>query len=471
MNEEQCEICIVGGGIGGMTLTSLFKNEKVILVEKEPTLGGCHRVTRNRGYFTDHSPRVYSTNYLNTIALLSDIGIDWNDYFTKYDFQFLSIGFNEILSEMTAYDISMFVIEFIRFSFNQSPIISIGDWMNQRGISERTQNVVDRLCRMTDGSDKTRYLLTSFLSIFNQNFFYSFQQPTLPMDKGLMAAWENKLNNNPNLKILKNEEVLSILPGIVLTDKRTIKAKKIIFAMPPQYVVEILKRSQWNPFSNWKIRDFSVPTNDIFDFAEKTKYIKYTSVTFHFKNKQDVSTVWGLAKDSKWGIVFIRLSDYMKDIEPGTKDVFTIAVTKHDTPGLNGKRADECYDSEIKEEVWREMNEIFHFPEKPEKILIYHGDDTAFVKTVEGFGEWQGTDDVYMVSTHVGNSHYVFTSMESAVSNAIWLYNKLTGANKPIYKLWTVDIFVVLLILLTLALVILFCSRACHGYIPTGFTK
>jgi hypothetical protein len=373
---------------------------------------------------------------------------------------------------MTAYDISMFVIEFIRFSFGLSPIEPIGDWMNKRGISERTKNVVDRLCRMTDGSDSSRYLLTSFLSIFNQNFFYSFQQPILPMDKGLIAAWEGRLQSNPNLKILKGEEVLSILPGIVLTDKRIIKAKKIIFAMPPQYVVEIIKRSGgYNPFSNWKIRDFTVPTNDIFDFAEKTKYIKYTSITFHFKNRMDLTTPWGLAKDSKWGIVFIRLSDYMKDIEPGTKDVFTIAITKHDTPGLNGKRADECTDSEIKQETWDEMNEIFHFPEKPEKILIYHGDDKAFVQTVEGFGEWEGTDDVFMISTHAGHSPYVFTSMESAVSNAIWLYNKLTGANRPIKTLWSVDVFVVLLVLITLALVILFCSRACHGYIPTGFTK
>lgn len=424
---------IVGGGPGGMTLATLLPG-KNILIEKETTLGGCHRVTRVDGYFTEHGPRIYGTSYINTIAILKTIGIEWDDYFTDYNFSFLSIGSQEIVSQLKWNEIASLVIEFINFSFGgTNKTISVGEWI--KDFSEETKNLIDRICRMTDGADSSRYLLTSFLEIFNQNFFYKFQQPKNAMDKGLIRDWESKLN----CEIIKNEKVISLKPYSVITSShREIKGKKIIFAMPPQYTADLLM--DYNPFNY-----------DLGEYAKETKYSNYISLTFHFKNKQNVDLVWGLAKDSLWGLVFIRLSDYMKN----EGELFTIAVTKIDAVGLSGKIASECSELEIKKEVFDQMNKIFRFKDQPIKI-IYKGNDQAFVITKAGYNDMQGRDGFYTCSTHLGKSHYAFTSFESAVTNAIWLVNQLYNKNIQILKLWTVDYLVVQSIFIILIFAILF---------------
>ena len=77
---------IVGGGPTGMTLAWLLedKTRKILLIEDEETLGGCHRVHRINGYFSEHGPRVYSNSYLMLIELLKDMDIDFDDYFVEY---------------------------------------------------------------------------------------------------------------------------------------------------------------------------------------------------------------------------------------------------------------------------------------------------------------------------------------------------------------------------------------------------
>lgn len=428
---------IVGGGPGGMTLAT-FLPGKNILIEKKSELGGCHSVIRENGYFTEHGPRIYGTSYINTIELLRKIGINWDDYFTDYDFSFMSIGLGEIISNLYFDEFIKLVIEFIKFSFNESdPTISVGEW--SKDFSPTTRDFMDRLCRMTDGADSSRYLLSTFLELFNQNFFYKFQQPKKAMDRGLIKDWESKLT----CKILKGEKVIGLKPFTVITaNYGEIKGKKIIFAMPPQYTADLIMN--YNPFRY-----------DIREFAEETKYLEYICVTFHFKRHQKIDKVWGLAKDSLWGLVFIRLSDYMKE----ENDFFSIAVTKTNVKGLEGKTAQECNDLEIKKEVFNQMNKIFRFREDPIKI-IYKGDDQAFVSTKIGYNDMQGRDGFYTCSTHLGKSPYAFTSFESAVINAIWLMNTYLNPEKPIpiLKLWTVDIFVIitifLLFFLTYAMII-----------------
>ena len=76
---------IVGGGPSGMTLAWIFgsKNKKVLLIEKEAVLGGCHRVHRVDGYFSEHGPRIYSNSYVMFIKLLQNMNIDFFHIFSK----------------------------------------------------------------------------------------------------------------------------------------------------------------------------------------------------------------------------------------------------------------------------------------------------------------------------------------------------------------------------------------------------
>jgi hypothetical protein len=429
--------CIIGCGPCGLTLASLLPGNN-ILIEKDKNIGGCHRVSLQEGLFSEHGPRIYGTTYINSQDVLAQMGITWDEHFVPYDFQFLSIGLDTVSTSLSLSEMSKLTLEFLKFCFIDPPVISIGEWMTANNFSLQAQDTIDRICRMTDGADKTRYLLSSFLELFNQNFFYHFQQPNAPMSV-LFERWGKRIESKNGCPIYTGEEVIEIAPNTVYTDKRIISAKKIIFAMPPQYIAEIIKQSNYNPFSD----GFLV-------YAEKTKYLKYYCLTFHFSKEYQFEKIYGLTKDSKWGIVFIKLDDYMKEVFIG--NMFSIAVTIIDQKGYNGKMAIECSNQEIKNEVFDQMNRLFHFPEKP-KIILYNKDDQAWVLTKEGYGECQGKDDFYAVSCHLGKSPYAFTSFESAVCNAIWFVNMLTGSSIPIKKIWTVD-YVVKICLVILLLVV-----------------
>ena len=87
------DYAIVGGGPTGMTIAWILSNQKkkVILIEKDKILGGCHKVLRLDGYFTEHGPRVYSNSFLMFIQILSDMNIAFSDLFIPYKFKHVNI--------------------------------------------------------------------------------------------------------------------------------------------------------------------------------------------------------------------------------------------------------------------------------------------------------------------------------------------------------------------------------------------
>ena len=79
---------IVGAGPSGLTFATLAnKNEKIMIIEKDEVIGGCHKVNRqkyeNEYYFCEHGPRVYISNYVNFKMILNKIGLKFNDIFLR----------------------------------------------------------------------------------------------------------------------------------------------------------------------------------------------------------------------------------------------------------------------------------------------------------------------------------------------------------------------------------------------------
>ena len=79
---------IVGAGPTGLTLAYYLGklNKKCLLIDKNESIGGCHRVIRVNGLMTEHSPRIYSDSYVNFIELLKKMDVNFYDLFTKYNF-------------------------------------------------------------------------------------------------------------------------------------------------------------------------------------------------------------------------------------------------------------------------------------------------------------------------------------------------------------------------------------------------
>ena len=86
MNIYDC--IIIGSGPAGLTFATLAdKNEKIMIIEKDKFIGGCHKVNRqryeNESYFCEHGPRVYFNNYINFKMILNKIGLKFKNVFAK----------------------------------------------------------------------------------------------------------------------------------------------------------------------------------------------------------------------------------------------------------------------------------------------------------------------------------------------------------------------------------------------------
>jgi hypothetical protein len=442
---------IIGGGPTGLTLAWYLAktNKKVLLIEKESTLGGCHRVQRVDGLFTEHGPRVYSNSYLNFIDLLKDMNLDFDDLFTLYDFNITNVGGKNHHSLTNSEKVS-FILAFIRLTLFPSygKDISILKFMENNNFTEESKEYIDRVCRLTDGATSDTYTLFQFLELVDQQIIYDLYQPMLPNDRGLIKVWQEKLLSKNNIDILLNHEVIKLesknnkIISVIIKDRITlnqynITGKKFIITLPPKPMIQLLKNSNEakNAFGNIKILE---------RWGLQNSYFDYIPITLHWNKQLDLPKVQGFPS-SDWGLAFIVLSNYMDfndkiELE-NSQTVISTCITFPENISKNIKKtAHECSIDEINNEVLAQLR--LSFPELPipDRMILspqvykdtiknkWVNIDTAYVATNDNTvisNKSKLIKNLYNCGTHNGKSNYNFTSMESAVSNAIYLVNKL----------------------------------------------
>lgn len=451
---------IIGGGPTGLTLAlylaELGKN--CLLIDKNSSLGGCHRVTRTKtGEFTEHGPRIYSSAYKNVDTILHKIGTNWNETFTPYNFNFSDIG-GTTFSSLTFREKVLFALQFIQLSFGiEKRHVSVGEFAKSNNFSASSIDYIDRICRLTDGAGSDRYTLFQFLQLFNENIFERLYQPKYPNDTHLFSLWETKLIEL-GVTILKNTEVLSIdKNNSVYTEAGKFTCNKTLICIPPKPFVSLLSKS-------YLLQSWSNKIGlDLQKWGESNSYIIDIPITFHWKNKINMQKVWGFPKDD-WAVAFIILSDYMKAEENYSFVISTCITRINAKSSKTGKTALESTNEEMISEVFRQLK--MSFPNLPmyDKAIIHKTtlseEDTAFVETANGtFVPVKGLENMYYIGPQNGNTHYSFTSMESAVTNALYalpyLDNKIQK-QKNIRKTYTfVDVLHLFYLLIVLLIIIL----------------
>ena len=181
-------------------------------------------------------------------------------------------------------------------------------------------------------------------------------------------------------------------------------------------------------------------------------------ITFHWKKKIDLPKIYGFPKTS-WGLAFIVLSDYMDMSNEPIKTLISSAITiTNKKSEKTGKTADESNYGELLDEALRQL--MISFPDlpKPDKIILspgvkrignkWYSTDEAFVLTKNGYMDNRSKliNNLYNVGTQNGKSNYAFTSMESAVQNAVNLLQTEFGINYGIRNGWTVNQLLIVLI-------------------------
>lgn len=445
---------IVGAGPSGLALSWYLSkiNKSVLLIDRDKNIGGCHRVIRVDGLLSEHGPRVYSDVYLNFIDLLHEMNINFYDLFTLYSFDISNIG-NKTKTSLQWYEALSFITSFIRLTFNENfgKDISMKEFMDIYSFSDESRDYMERLCRLTDGAETTRYTLFQFLQLVNNQFLYKLYQPNLPNDKGLFKLIEQKLRETKLVTFLLDNEVVNLTNNNNLIDYITVKDNSTkqtktyigynyILAIPPKPIYKLLLNSP-------KAQNAFGSLEYISEWSKENSYFDYIPITLHWKEKINLEKIWGFPA-SDWGLAFIILSNYMKFDEPTDyKTVISTCITFTDRKSsITNKTADESSMDEIYIEVLRQLRESYPDLPKPDRIIpspqVYYDSnikkwiniDTAFVTTINQNQHLPFQSNVYSnlynCGAQNGTSNYHFTSMETAIVNALSLYNILELKSK-----------------------------------------
>ena len=274
------------------------------------------------------------------------------------------------------------------------------------------------------------------------------------------------LNTNVERLIEKNGNINSV----ITTSGKQILGKTIILAIPPINMVNILENSDQS------IKNAFGDFETLKQWAIKTRYIEYLSMTFHWDTILTLDKIYGFPK-TEWGVAFIVLTDYMHFDEPVSKTVISLAVTITDQKSSRiNKLPNECSKDELIQEVFYQLT--LAFPNLPQPTLsllspgvIYKNNqwistDTAFISTSQQpflDSSSKTINNLYNLGTHNGNHLYKFTSLESAVTNGLSLAIKLYPDIKTKYTITSTiqltDIIRIIIIILLIYFILLWINN------------
>lgn len=465
------DIVIIGGGPSGLALAQCcasLGNKKILIIEREDDIGGCHRVKRvdvknNKGIvekmFTEHSPRVYSSTYKVFMDLLHKMDLNFYDLFTPYNFSLATIGGETIWTTLSFSEMFSLFLDFLILLINDNYGInmSMQEYVHSRGFSPAASDMIDRICRLTDGATSDKYTLNEFLQLFNQQALYTLYQPKRPNDIGLFSLWKSYLEKQ-NVDFLLRATVEKLNLDSSLANENTIRSlhcnydnknieiigKQFIIATPPTNLVKILENSKSEMVQN-AFGDLTTLTS----WSEKTDYIDYISVTFHWDTVLDLEKIYGFPK-TEWGVAFVVMSDYIKFDESQSKTVIsaTATITNYNSKTIN-KTANQCNDkTELVEEIFNQLKVSFPNLPKPSTSILspelswsdgrWESLDTAFIASSNQSNldfSSKTISNLFNVGTHNGRNIYKFTSMESAVTNAVILSHILYPELKKTFNI------------------------------------
>lgn len=457
---------IVGAGPTGLTLAYILSkyNNKVLLLEKQSSVGGCHRVIRKDNLFTEHGPRVYMSMFKTFISLLNDMNIQFNDIFTPYKVS----GFDlveKVMKNLTVSNLFVLTVSFLNLNDSYKKV-TMEEYLNKYNFSSNAKRFIDGLCRLSDGASIKRFTLYQFLDMFNNNLFNAIYQPKKPNDLGLFKLWTNKLVEQ-NVDIQLDSEVIDIVKSnekikSVVVNGKNIYGSNFIFAIPPKPLMNLLSKTN--------VKDAFGSFNKLAKFANDTDYMVYIPVMFYWYDKIKLKQLWGFPDpESKWGVISVVMSDYMDFDNYNT--VISTCISFHNKSDYTDKTPHDSTKQELINEVFRQLKNRYPNLPKPDNAILnqniysngkWEPADNAFVFTKYGHLKRQQSqiyNNMYNCGTHNGESSYSFTSMESAVVNAFILAHKLVPESKNKYIVkegYTAHSMIKIIIVLIVAIVVFY---------------
>lgn len=448
----QYDYIIVGAGPSGLTTAWLLakNNKKCLIIDREETIGGCHRVHRDQGYFSEHGPRIYLSNYVNTKNILHDMTINFDDIFTPMPVSFTNIGGFD-LWKIPILDIIKVIMTFILFLIYPyfAETITVKEYFDYMQFDPQVKIYFDRFCRTTDGVGADKYTLYQFLELVNQYIFVKYYQPKEPNDILLFPKIKEQLDKTHNIDFMLNNKITKLnhdnnqIINIITHTGNVLTAKNYIFAIPPKNLFEIMPENAF-PLNQEMINDMS--------------YNTYITITFHWKNDLQLKPLLGFG-NTTWGLIFFVLSNYIKFKE--SKTVISSSISILDEPSdYTKKTANQSTKGEIIQEAFRQLKLSYPDLPNPDYITNEHIEfennqwvtyDGGYIRNKQQYTidfKSPKYENLYTVGTQNGHADFAFTSFESAVTNAIIFCNQQEPIKFSLSGQWTIRNVLILIIVI-----------------------
>ena len=437
----EVDYVIIGAGPSGLTLAYLLgkSGKKCLVLDQNECIGGCHRVKRVNGLFTEHSPRVYVSSYVNTIRLLKQMNIAFTDIYTPYHYTPMYFS-SQVFKNLSFSETIVFLVEFFKlvFQFQYDDTITVQEFAQQHGFSSSSLNYLDRLCRFSDGAGMDRYSMYQLLQVINQQGLYQFFQPKRPNDVALFPLMQQSILATGNVTFQLQQTVQSIaydqgqVTG-VNTATQFIPAKNVILAVPPPAMSKILTAS---------VSPVSTAFGNLSNWISQASYNNDIAATFHWDTSLNLAIVWGFPS-SEWGLISIPLTEYMDMNDPRSRTVISTCITYLDTSSsyLNLTANQVTQSGDLLTEMFRQLKETYPTLPTPTHALLsptayrYQGQwveqDSGFFKSaqINYLSSKSTIPNLYQVGPQNGTSGVSFTTFEAAVTNAMTFYNSHTAVN------------------------------------------
>lgn len=446
------KIVIIGGGPAGIFTALLLAEQghEVTVLEASRVIGGCHRVDRVDGLFSEHGPRIYVTNYLNYKTLLDICGIRFDDHYVTYKHGFISAGIDGVMTRLRLSEVCTIVLSYIAFMLAPSFFDKRSVKDVCRHFSPASLNVLDNMCKLTDGAGVERYTMRSFLELVNQNLLYKIVQPKAPNDTWLWPSVQEKLTSL-GVRVV-HQPVLSVtddstrVTGVKTTRGVFFEADAVIVATPPLHTAAILQRSSPSVAAAFGV--------DIQQHMLDNTYDTYVSFTIHLDPtyKDKLPKVWGRPTND-WNVAWIVMSDYFVD-EAAALISATIFDLDQKSSHTN-LTANETFDShDLLTEATRQVLTALQITASPRRVVLnpqvfrrdgrWNTSDMPFMRTPKSIpvSSVSSLSGLYWVGPHNMKNTYAFTSMENVCENVIAFCNSFQtpgGKRIKLRRAWTVN--------------------------------
>ena len=177
---------IIGGGPCGLVSSYYLsqKGYKVLLLERESVLGGCHRVINNdENLHMEHSPRIYPSSFYNFFNFLEkELDIKKYETFITSTFQLYSMEAIKLMLKMNNYDILKLSYGFIKNNIIQIKFPStytIKNFVEEYNFKSNSIEVINNICNLIDGGDIDKTLLSTFMEAIDKLSLYKILEPKI----------------------------------------------------------------------------------------------------------------------------------------------------------------------------------------------------------------------------------------------------------------------------------------------------